>query len=322
MTKVTTKNTKDQILEAYNLAQEEIKKLKEGKTTTAEVVKAKEIKEVKEKATEIINLNILNEDMKDKYTALLKTVDLLEEEIEELYSIKKEADTLEALINAGKDKERELDANYSTKVEEINAFLVAKRVEISKATSELNEEHAKLKAELKANLEEEKANLKKERAREKEEFEYNLKRVRQKDSDAWEDEKAEREAELAKKELDVAEREANIEEMETKVKELNEHIASLNDKLEEVKEAAFKEGKDKATREFAIQKAMIEKESKWAKERFEEKIAGLEKELANEKESHKVTAEKLDAAYAQVREIATKTVEANGSVRIVDSSKN
>jgi hypothetical protein len=322
MAKVTSKNTKDQILEAYNAAQEEIKRLKEGRTTTAEVVKAKEIKEVKAKAKEIIDLEILNDDMKDKYTALLKTVDLLEEEIEELYSIKKEADSLEALINAAKDKDRELDANYEAKVAEMNANLAEKRAEVAKSVKELNEEYDKLKTDLRAEFQEEKVKLQKERAREKEEFEYNLKRERQKDNDAWEDEKASRESVLAEKELAVAERESKVEEIEAKNAELNEHIANLNDKIEEIKESSFKEGRDKASKEFNIQKSYIEKEAKWAKERLEEKIASLEEALSSERAAHEVTKTKLDDAYAKVQEIATKTVQANGSVRIVDSSKN
>nr|DAV25079.1 MAG TPA: phosphodiesterase [Caudoviricetes sp.] len=322
MAKVTSKNTKDQILEAYNEAQEEIKRLKEGKTTTAEVVKAKEIKEVKAKAKEIIDLDILNDDMKDKYTALLKTVDLLEEEIEELYGIKKEADSLEALINAGKDKDRELDARYAARVDELNSNLADKKAEVAKAIKELNDEYDKLKSDLRAEYQEEKVKLQKERDREKEEFEYNLKRERQKDNDAWEDEKASRESVLAEKEIAVAMREANVDEKDAKITELNEHIADLNDKIEEIKEASFKEGRDKASKEFNIQKSYIEKEAKWAKERLEEKIASLEEALSSEKAAHEITKTKLDTAYAKVQEIATQTVQANGSVKIVESSKN
>lgn len=322
MTKVTSKNTKDQILEAYNAAQEEIKRLKEGKTTTAEVVKAKEIKEVKEKAESIIDLDILSDDIKDKYTALLKTVDLLEKEIEELHAIKREANTLEALINAGKDKEREINANYEAKVAEINSNLTEKRAEVAKAIKELNEEYDKLKSDLKAEYQEEKVKLQKERAREKEEFEYNQKRERKKDNDAWEDEKASREAALAEKELAIATREAVADEKDIKITELNEHIAVLNDKIEEIKEASFKEGKDKAAKEYNIQKSYIEKEAKWDKERLEEKISSLEEALKSEKAAHEVTKNKLDTAYAQVQEIATQTVKANGSVKIVESSKN
>ena len=322
MNKVTAKNTKTEILEAYEAAMKKIAELKEGKTSTADIVKAKEIKEIKEKAKEIIELNILNDDIKDKYTALLKTVDLLEKEIEELYGIKREADSLEALINANKDKNRELTAKYEKQVNDLSIELADEKLKNSKKVKELNEEYEKKKAELRAEFEEEKARLQKERVREKEEFEYTLKRERQKDNDAWQDEKEVRESKLAAREKAVSERESKMDDMESKIEELNDHIVKLNDKIQDMKDQSFKEGKDKAAKEYAIQKNMIEKEANWSKERLEEKIANLEKELQNERDAHRITAAKLDDAYVQVREIATKTVEANGSVRIVDNSKN
>lgn len=322
MTKVTSKNTKDQILEAYNTAQEEIKRLKEGKTTTAEIVKAKEIKEVKENAKEIIDLGILNDDVKDKYTALLKTVDLLEKEIEELYSIKKEADSLEALINANKDKDRELDIKYAAKVNEINDDLIAKKTEVDKKTKEMNADFEKIKTTLQADFQEEKAKLVKERAREKEEFEYKLKRDRAIEDDKWEDEKAARERALAERELVVAEKEAAVDELNITVESLKALLVTMETENKEKVDAAFKDGKDKAGREYGIQKSMIEKEANWNKEKLEEKVKSLEEALESEKVAHKVTAGKLDAAYVQIQDIATKTVQASGSVRIVESSKN
>ena len=94
MSKVTEKNTKAQILEAYEQAIQTIAELKAGKTTTAEVVKAKEIKAVKEDAQQVVYMNILDSNIITKYNNLLETIKMLEAEIEELYGIKKEADTL------------------------------------------------------------------------------------------------------------------------------------------------------------------------------------------------------------------------------------
>ena len=42
--------------------------------------------------------------------------------------------------------------------------------------------------------------------------------------------------------------------------------------------------------------------------------------LESEKENSKILAEKLDAAYAQIRDIATQTVQANGGIKIMDTS--
>ena len=94
------------------------------------------------------------------------------------------------------------------------------------------------------------------------------KRERKKDNDAWEDEKASREAALAEKELAIAIREAVADEKDIKITELNEHIAVLNDKIEEIKESSFKAGKDKAAKNITFKKAILKK-----------KLNGIRKDL-------------------------------------------
>ena len=70
--------------------------------------------------------------------------------------------------------------------------------------------------------------------------------------------------------------------------------------------------------------SMLEKEKKWLEEKYTNDNNALVERLNAEKENNKILAGKLDAAYAQIRDIATQTVQANGAIRIMEtnSSKN
>ena len=61
-------------------------------------------------------------------------------------------------------------------------------------------------------------------------------------------------------------------------------------------------------KEHSAEKAMLIKEQEWLKEKYVNENKALLERLESEKENSKILAEKLDAAYAQIRDIATQTV--------------
>lgn len=319
MSKVTEKNTKAQILDAYEAAMKTIAELKAGKTTTAEVVKAKEIKAVKESAQQVVDMNILDASIIEKYNNLLKTIELLEAEIEELYGIKKEADTLEALINACKDDERKFKVAKEERLAKANAEYEEKVATNNKKVADLKADYDKLLTELRANYKEQEAKLAKDRAREKEEYEYNLNRERAIANDKWEDEKAAREKELAIREDAVSQRELEVEKLENKVFNLESTIEELESEIISAKEQAFEDGKAKAKKEADTSKVFSDRAHKAELERKEDKIAALESSLAESRKANESLQAKLDEAYARIQSMAIEAAK-NSGVRMVESN--
>ena len=319
MSKVTEKNTKAQILDAYEEAMRTIAELKAGKTTTAEVVKAKEIKAVKESAKQIVEMNILDAGIVAKYNNLLETIKMLEAEIEELYGIKKEADTLEALINAYKDDERKFKIAKEERLAKANEEYEEKVAANNKKIAELKDDYAKLLSDLKAKYQEEKVALEKERAREKEEYTYNLNRERTIENDKWADEKAQREAALKAKEDAIAERESKVEELEQKIKDLESSKCFLETKIEEVKISSFEEGKAKAKKEADTSKIFSDRAHKAELDRKDDRIAALESALEEARQANKSLQSKLDESYARIQSMAIEAAK-NSGVRMVEST--
>lgn len=320
MSKVTEKNTKAQILEAYEQAIQTIAELKAGKTTTAEVVKAKEIKAVKEDAQQVVDMNILDSNIITKYNNLLETIKMLEAEIEELYGIKKEADTLEALINAYKDKQRELENKYNERINTIDNELEIRRKANKDVLNKEVEENTKEVTKLKQAFKEQKEKLEKERAREREEYTYNLNRERSIENDKWADEKAEREKELSVREKAAENKIQEAEEVLAETEELRELVVDLKKEIEESYKNGLEEGKKKAATSHAIEVNHLKKEHEWALSKARGENESLSQQLHSEKMSHADTKHKLDEAYAQITNTAMAV--ANAGVKVtMDTNK-
>lgn len=308
---ITLKNTKAEILDALNEALEREKNVAQMKYEPEKEEKKQKVEKAIETTRENVEQKIFSDGLNKKFQDLEIAIQEEEEKLKELYGIEDELNNLVVVVNAGKDYMLELENNKKIKVEEINA-------EIKK----LEEEYKIKKEELEKEYEMKAKNLKMERDRESEEYNYNLKREREISNNKWEDEKEEREKELAKKELEIN---AMLEEAEEK----REHIKELEDKVNEMPtqlEKEYARGKKEATIE-------IEKENKYAVEllkkdyentinRQEDKIETLKEEIEKSNAEKQAMQEKLDQAYNQIKELATKTVEATGGVKIIGNNGN
>lgn len=319
MSKITAKNTKNEILEAYEKALNEIKSLKEGKTTTAEVVKAKEVKATKQAAKEIVELNILNDDMVGKYNSLISTIEMLEKDIEELYGIKNEADSLEALVNSHKDLSAKLTQEHEDKLANLNKKYEEKRTELIEDLDKMKKENMETLEALRLATKEEKAKLDKERAREKEEYTYNLNRERAIENDKWFDEKTTRERLLAAREENVAERELEIDRLEEKVSALESKIDDLTDEKQEMYNKGFEEGKIKAKKEAETAKIFSDRAHKSELDRKEDVIESLRQSNEELRRSNDMLQSKLDASYDRIQSMSMEVAK-NSGTRIVEST--
>ena len=306
---ITLKNTKAEILDALNEALEREKNISQMKYEPEKEEKKQKVEKAIEVTRENVEKKIFSEELNKKFQDLEIAIQEEERKLKELYGIEKELNNFVVVVNAGKDYMMELENNKKKKTEEIDNEIKL-----------LEEEYKVKKEELEKEYELKTKNLKMERERENEEYNYKLKREREISNNKWEDEKAEREKELAKKELDV---QALLEETEAKM----ENIKDLEGKVEGMPaqlEKEYARGRKEATAE-------IEKENKYATEllkkdyestieRQKDKIEALNIEIEKMNNEKIAMQEKLDKAYNQIKELATKTVEATGGVKILGNN--
>ena len=308
---ITIKNTKAEILDALNEALEREKSMAQMKYEPEKEEKKQKVEKAIEVSRENVEQKIFSDELNSKFKDLEIAIQEEESKLKELYGIEDELSNLVVVVNAGKDYMAELENNKKKKTEELNEQI-----------KELEEQYEFKKEELEKEYEIKAKSLKIERDREVEEYNYKIKREREISNNKWEDEKAKREEELAKKEAEVT---TLLEDAEANV----EHTKELEDKVNEIPSLLEKEyvrGRKEATTE-------LEKEHKYATEllkkdfqntidRQNDKIESLKEEITKSNTEKTSLQEKLDQAYNQIKEMATKTVEATGGVKILGNNNS
>jgi septal ring factor EnvC (AmiA/AmiB activator) len=98
---------------------------------------------------------------------------------------------------------------------------------------------------------------------------------------------------------------------------LNQKLTVFGELLETEKKIVADTATENLRREFEYKSALSEKDYKNTAERLDDKIKYLEKELDTANKSVATLQNKLDKAYAEIRELATKTVESASGVKII-----
>lgn len=307
MKMMTVKNTKQEILEAYN---EAITKLNENKTQTiVQEQEEKRIERVKADAKEMVNMNILNPEIVERYKNLDEAITLAQKELDDLFEIKAQALSFEALMVAKNKKLAELDDEIKYKEQAIKDRVTEANVQYEDAVKRMNND-----------LADKKKTLDKERVREEEEYAYNLKRERQKENDAWEDEKAEREGAVKAREEAVAKREQDVTSQEAYIKALEQQVDEMPEVVEEAVAKAMAEAKSKSDKTYSIEKAHLIKEHEWATKNLTCQIEDLKRQLEEVQAAKRLADEKLDKAYAEMKTLATTTVQSSG-VKVIETAQ-
>ena len=308
---ITLKNTKAEILDALNEALEREKELEKAKYEPQKAGEKKKKEEAIKVTKENVEQKIFSEELNNKFKDLEIAIKAEEDKLKELYGIEEELSNLVVIINAGKDYMANLENEKNSKTEKINNDI-----------KELEEEYSNKKEELEKEYEIKAKTLKLERDRENEEYNYKLKRDREIANNKWEDEKNEREKILAEREEKAK---ALLEEAEAKV----EHIKELENKVEEIPtllQTEYEKGKKEATSEIQKENKytieLLKKDFQNTIDRQNDKIESLKEELQKTNTEKESLQNKLDQAYNQIKEMATKTVEATGGVKILGNNSN
>lgn len=315
---VTMKSTKAELFEAYNKVKTQLDAQVAMKDDP--VAKQKEAAKTKvlETAEQVSGLDILNPTIVEQYKNLCEAIEMKKTELEELYGIQKEANSMVALINAHKDKAKELTDKYAVLTAEAVKTLEDKKAALNEEIKELE---ANKKAVLTATAEENKQlrkELEKERKRNEEEYSYNLTRSRKVENDKWTDEKVAREKVLAAKEADVTARAIAVAEKEDYIAELEAAKAATPDAVKMAFDEGVKKGKADADKSHAFETRHLNTKHEYETNSLNDKIERLTSALEDEKKHAASLQVKLDEAYKQMRELASETVKSTGGVKILN----
>ncbi|MBP3284477.1 MAG: hypothetical protein J6M02_03140 [Clostridia bacterium] len=95
---------------------------------------------------------------------------------------------------------------------------------------------------------------------------------------------------------------------------------SIPKALQEEYERAKKEVSKDLNKEFEYKTALAEKDYANTTDRLNDKIEALTKKLEKSNQLNVTLQEKLDKAYIEIKELATKTVETAGTVKFIKTS--
>lgn len=319
--KISAKTTKAELIEIVK-QQEELLRKQESlvQDPLKEQVKAND-ERMTASAAAAISIEMFSNDIVQKYNDVMGTISLKEQELRDLYGIERNAQTLTALINSHRVKEDELKTNMKEKTDILNKDYQEMKALLDQEIAELRTEKEAVLDSIDSEAAEKRAALEKERKREEEEYTYDLKRRRKTDADAWNDEKAVREKEMAEKEADLAKREKFVADNEAYIAELEKKVAEIP----AVKETAFNEGKKKgesdANKNNAFEVRALNSKNEYEQKALRDNIEHLNTALEASEMKVESLQNKLDAAYAQMREIATETVKSTGGVKIIGAGE-
>lgn len=308
---ITIKNTKAEILEALNAALEREKKIEMVKSNPEKEEKKIKIEKAIESSKESVKDNVFSEELNKKFKDLEMAIEAEEEKLNNLYGIEKELSNITVVVNAGKDCINEIENNKLLKTEEYNKKINELEIEYSQKTKKLQEEYEQMAKDLKL-----------KRDREIEEYEYKTKRDREISNNEWNDKKAERENKLAKAEEETMKLLDEANEKVDYIKELEEKVEKIPELLQKEYERGKKDATSELEKEHKFTTELLKKDYTNKIERQNDKIDSLKDEIDNVNKLNITLQEKMDKAYAELKELATKTVESAGGVKIIGNNNS
>jgi hypothetical protein len=328
MTKtISDKNTKTEILEAYN---DMLEKMKEQKAADTKVIKKEvEEKEIVKKASQhsvegivknmadlkleiIKSMDSLGERLITEFkklTELQQAIEVETKTIEDIYNIKVEAESLTALIAAQRDKRIAFEAEMEQKKADFDNDMTQKKLLWKKEQDDF--EFAKKERETQS---------KKERQREEEDYLYNLQLKRKKEADVYEENAANLEKELTEKkaafEKEFIERESSLSAREKELAELKARVDLFPKELEKAIKDAEKSVTERLNFTHSHEAELASKEIEGDRKLYQQKIAALESKIGEQDDLIKQLTQKANEAGLQVQSIAIKAIEGASSQRI------
>lgn len=320
--RIAMKNTKKEILEAYNEVLQQLKEKRAVELKPEEEIEEKKIKEAVEVTDSLSTEGIVQEvstlkletgrllsqlsdrleEEVSKYRQVKQAVEAKQKELHEIYEIEKSALSLAALTEAQHQKRQQTEVELAVRKEELTRGIETLRTEWGKE-KKLHE----------AEIKERDGDEQKRREREKEVYLYTFQREQQLAREQFEDEKARLEREIAHRreqmEKELADREKAIAEKETELNELRKRASAFPKELQSAVSKAVKEAVQRVESEAKNREELLKKEFDGERNVLNTRIESLEKTVTEQNEQIAKLSQQLEKAYGQVQDIAIKAVE-------------
>jgi hypothetical protein len=331
--KLSTSNTKQEMLDSYNDLLKQLEEKREAEAPPEQKVAEKVARQVVATAdalsgdTVIHNISGLKaevgkmltslsdrlEQEVGRYDAVKRAIAEKEQELAEIYEIQKAASSLAALIEA-----------QNLKKEEFEDDMAARKETLSREIEEMRAEWQKEKVGRAAEQKDQDDVEARKRSREKEEYDYALQRERQAVRDAFEKDKAgfeeekagmEREIALQREQTDreFAEREQAIARQEQELADLRARVAAFPKELETTVAREVKAAVEKVQTEGKFRLDLVQKESEGERNVLQARIASLENVAKDQSAQLSKLSEQVEKSYSQVQAIAVKAVEGSAA---------
>ncbi len=326
--KLSDKNTKQEMLEAYRTVVRQLEEKRAAELQPEKRLQEKRAEEAVSAAADLTpdgveralgnlkadigqNLAQIAERMAAevaRFKAVQKAVEAKEQELRELYDIDKAAASLAALIEAQNQKRRAFETELAAQKEDL-----AREIETTRAEWEKEKKNHEIEVRERDAIE------KKARERDKEEFAYLFKREQQAVRDKLNDEKAALEREiLTKREAatkELAEREKSVAAQEKELADLRQRAAAFPKELESAVDRAVKDATERLKADAKSREDLLRKEFEGERNVSATRIEALEKIAKDLSEQNTKLAKQLEAAYQKVQEIAEKAIEGSSQAK-------
>ncbi|RCJ31990.1 hypothetical protein A6770_19265 [Nostoc minutum NIES-26] len=319
MTTVAFKDSKQQLMQAFQQILAERKKL-ESKIATKqeEAEKAKNQEILATASTYTVDsivkgladlqlefgsiVNSLSEKLakeNSKLDELNRGIEIATQRLQELQRIRIVTDTLDILTQEHQEKLKTLEQDTASKREALEKEITIRRKEWQKDQAEY-EEALQSYNDLSA----------KERQQDREEYQYKLETTRKLNTDAYEAKKRKLEREIQEntqqKDKDWAEREKILTERQPLFTEYQQKISAFPSELEEAVKKAREEAIKETSQKAKIEADLFEKEWEGSKQSYELKIQALEESIKKQAEQIESISTQLQATLKQSQDLAMK----------------
>ncbi|BAY12368.1 hypothetical protein [Calothrix sp. NIES-2098] len=326
MTTVAVKDSKQQIVQAFQQILAERKKL-ESKIATKqeEAEKAKNQEILAAASTYTVDsivkgladlqlefgsiVNTLSEKLakeNSKLDELNRAIEIQTQRLQDLQQIRIVADALDILNQEHQEKLKILEQEIASKREALEKEITTRRKEWQKEQAEY-EEAVQAYIEL----------LTKQRSSEADEYQYKLETTRKLTTDAYEARKRNLEREIQEstqeKQKNWAEREKILAQNQPLFKEYQQKVAAFPTELEEAVKKAREEAIKETSQKAKVEADLFEKEWESSKQSYELKIQSLEDTIKKQTEQIEGISAQLQTALKQAQDLAMRAFDSSNT---------
>lgn len=260
-----------------------------------------------------------------RLSEIQQAIKIEKENLEELYQLSANTDSLAAILLAQKEKKRLFEEEMAQKEKDLMDRINSERQKFDEEMGIKKTNWDKEKKEYELTFKEVQAEEKKKRQREEDEYIYKLKVERQKEEDEYLSKKEKLEKELAEQkasfEKEIKERELQIktseDELSTLRKQSEAFPKELGSKIKEAEDAVRKELSTK----YNFEKELFAKDVDGQLKLKDKTITSLEAKIKEQDTLIKQTGLKADTAEKTVKDIAIKAIESASKVQVFEQGR-